>query len=395
MSPRPGQSLKRRPRVVIALSGGVDSSVAAALLVKEGYDCSAVFYELWAPAAKEGKGWENNCCSLEAYEYAKEVAGKLNIPLEAVNIADEFKKRVVDYFLAEYAAGRTPNPCVVCNSELRFGLMLERAMQTYNADFLATGHYAVRDHVDSWRAEHISKETSAHRLFLSRDDKKDQSYFLYQLSQATLGKVLFPLGDMLKSDVRAMARSMGLPTASKHDSQEICFLPKGGVPAFLREHLGDKPGKVKNTDGRVLGHTAGAHLVTLGQRRGIGSFGTAPHFVVERNTESNTVTVTSDQNDPHLWLSEMILEKPFWVSDIPDSEVTYTARGRHGQRPFDVRIEKRNGQWAVRPVGQTRLISPGQSLVILKGQEIVGGSVIGSIKSCATLPAYASALNVR
>jgi tRNA-specific 2-thiouridylase len=392
MSPRPGQSPTRRPRVVIALSGGVDSSVAAALLVKEGYDCSAVFYELWAPAPKEGKGWENNCCSLEAYEYAKEVAHKLKIPLEAVNIADEFKKRVVDYFLAEYAAGRTPNPCVVCNSELRFGLMLERAMNTYQADFLATGHYAVRDHVDSWRLDHISKQTALHRLFLSRDAKKDQSYFLYQLSQETLGKVLFPLGDMLKTDVRAMARQLGLPTASKHDSQEICFLPKGGVPAFLREHLGARPGKVTSTDGRVLGKNDGAHLVTLGQRRGIGSFGTSPHFVVERNVKSNTVTVTSDQNDPHLWLSEMTLEKPFWVSDIPSKGTSYTARGRHGQLPFEVSVEEREGQWVVRPRTRARLISPGQSLVILNDQEIVGGGVIGAIKSCATLPAYASAL---
>lgn len=386
--------MDRSPRVVVALSGGVDSSVVAALCKAEGYSVAAVFYELWAPTPKEGEGWENNCCSLESYRDAQRVARQLGIPLYRANIANEFKRTVVDRFLAEYAAGRTPNPCVTCNAELRFGIMLERARKVFGADYLATGHYAIRDHVDSWRApalaaEIVSAPTTPHHLIRAHDERKDQSFFLHGLGQDQLGHVIFPLGGRTKTDVRTQAAALGLPTASKHDSQEICFVKRGGVAAFLRDELGEQHAEVVTTTGKRVGSVANAAAVTLGQRRGLGALGPEPRYVVAKDLAAGRITVSDRATDPHLQLAQVVLERTNWIGLPPADGERLQARYRPLQQPFAATVRRQDDAWVVTAEEPVQVVAPGQSLVLHRGEEVVGGGTVRSCVSCATLKADA------
>src|SRR5438105_2482413 len=226
-------------RVVVGMSGGVDSCVAAALLVEQGYDVVGVTMRLWTLERPEAVGHQH-CCSAEDVDDAREVAGMLGIPHFIQNFEAEFNTHVVDYFVDEYRRGRTPNPCLACNEHVKFH-SLERCALAIGADFLATGHYA----------RHTLRD-GIHRLERAVDTARDQSYFLYTLGQASLGRLLFPLGDLTKADVRTVARRLGLPVADKPDSQEICFVPNNDYRAFLRERLPVRPGKVVDTEGRVV-----------------------------------------------------------------------------------------------------------------------------------------------
>ena len=382
--------MTRKPRVVVALSGGVDSSVAAALCKAEGYSVAAVFYELWAPTDKSGAGWENNCCSLEAYRDAQRVAKILGIPLYRANIAHEFKKTVVDRFVAEYAAGRTPNPCVTCNAELRFGLMLARARQVFGADYLVTGHYAIRDRADSWRASQLAKQKLPHRLLTAQDAHKDQSFFLYGLGQEQLAQILWPLGGWTKKEVRDYAAKLGLPTASKHDSQEICFVKRGGVAEFLRRQLGEQSASIVTTGGKKIGTHNNPGAVTVGQRRGLGSLGVLPRYVVAKDLRNLQITVTENPTDPHLLLNYADLQGTNWIVLAPRDGEQLTARYRPLQKPFKVQIKRVNESWRVQTLEKVIITAPGQSLVLLHGPEIVGGGVIGSVSSCAKLKVHAT-----
>lgn len=381
--------MPRVPRVVVALSGGVDSSVAAALCKAEGYSVAAVFYELWAPTPKRGPGWENNCCSLAAYRDAQRVARLLKIPLYRANIATEFKRVVVDRFIAEYAAGRTPNPCVTCNAELRFGIMLDRARTIFGADYLVTGHYAVRDSIDSWRAAHLGDAVTPHRLLRAVDQRKDQSFFLYGLGQEQLAHVLFPLGGRTKVEVRAQAVALGLPTASKHDSQEICFVKRGGVAEFLCAELGTRHAAVVTTSGQPVGAITNAHAVTLGQRRGLGALGSKARYVVGKDVQAGTITVSDQLSDPHLKLARVDLGRVSWLGLPPYDGEALTARYRPLQPPFPVTVQENSDGWTVVPTAAVGIVAPGQALVLMRGDEVLGGATVRAIESCATLPAHA------
>lgn len=381
-------SRKTRPRVLVALSGGVDSSVAAALLVREGYDVAAIFYELWAPEPKKGKAWENNCCTIEAYRDAERVAKQLEIPLFRANIANEFKERVVKHFVNEYASGKTPNPCVVCNTDVRFGLMFDRAVREYKADYLATGHYAIRDSVDSWKSASLSgTRKGPHRLYIGSDQLKDQSYFLYRVPQRVLGKLLFPVGNMKKTEVRSLARQLGLPTASKHDSQEICFVPRGGVAEFIKREVKPAQATIQNTNGQKIADHDGVPLVTIGQRRGLGAFG-APYYVVNKDSRSNTITVSANPKDERLFARSISLTDVVWVGEQPQGVLQAQARGRHGQVPFDVEVLISEEGVIVTPLVPTKVIAAGQTLVLIRDREVLGGGTVQSCTTRATLKTY-------
>ncbi len=361
------------------MSGGVDSSVAAALLSKQGYDCSGVFYELWSPEPKLGKAWENNCCSLEAYQDAQKVAKKLGIPLFRSDISKDFKKLVVDYFIEEYKAGRTPNPCVVCNTKLRFGAMLNKALNVYKADYLATGHYAIRDHQNSWKSIDCLPPNKKAKLLRAHDRQKDQTYFLYRLGQSELNKILFPLGGMQKSEVRALAKKMGLPTASKHDSQEVCFVPKGEVAKFLKTQITTKSGTITDKKGNKLGKHQGAELYTLGQRRGLGALGQKPHYVVSKDVKKNKLVVTDNPAEVDMTNSIIDLQQVSFVGSEPKMDYIYQARGRHVQALFRVKLRMSGSRWQAIPQAKIDLLATGQSLVLYDNEEVIGGGIIKNI----------------
>ena len=271
-----------KKKAVVAMSGGVDSSVAAALLVERGYHVTGIMLKLW-----RGEAANNNsgCCNLGAAEDARRVADVLGIPFYVLNFADRFEDTVVRNFHDDYAAGRTPNPCVRCNQWVKFGALLERA-ETLGADVLATGHYAraVRD--DSGR----------YSLLRGLDPNKDQSYVLWMLSQQDLAKTLFPVGDMHKTETRAIAAQLGLRTAAKPDSQEICFVRDGDTAAYVQANIQTTPGPLVDQTGKQLGEHAGIARYTVGQRRGLGIALGKPVFVTSVDAATNTVTV-GDRRD--------------------------------------------------------------------------------------------------
>ena len=265
------------------MSGGVDSSVAATLLKRAGFDIAGVFMKFSANP-------QNRCCSPESQVRARQVAAKLDIPFYVFNLEKEFKKRIIDYFLTEYKAGGTPNPCVVCNKEIKFGLLLEKAL-AMGADYIATGHYVK-----------IVRRSTSNKLLRAKDTEKDQSYFLWKLNQKQLSRVLFPVGEYTKAEVRKLAKKFGLPSAAAPDSQEICFVPTT-INDFLAKHIESKPGQIVcalRGSAQISVHSLGVHragehqglaFYTIGQRKGIGLSG-GPYWVLDKDTKNNALIVT-------------------------------------------------------------------------------------------------------
>lgn len=309
-------------KVLVAMSGGVDSSVAAALLKSRGFDVIGVFMRFWkAPNTKKRGGW-NRCCSIESENRAREVAQELGIPFYTLNFSTEFKKRIVDYFLREYKQGRTPNPCVVCNKEIKFGLLLEKAL-AFKADFIATGHYARK------------QENS---LLKGKDKQKDQTYFLWQLNQKQLKKILFPVGSCTKIQVRALAEKFNLPTAKTEESQEVCFI-ETTTAEFLKRYLKQKPGDILNEDKQKIGEHQGLWFYTIGQRRGIGISG-GPYYVLRKNLKTNTLVVT--KNKKSLVKREIIAKNINWISGkSPKLPLRVKAKIRYGSEEFFVVIKNK------------------------------------------------------
>lgn len=353
-------------RVVVAMSGGVDSSVAAALLVEAGYQVTGVMVRLWAEARSgDGQG-QNLCCTDEAIQEARKVASLLGIGFHLVDYEAAFKECVVDYFIAEYSRGRTPNPCLVCNRWLRFGRLLQHAREL-GASHLATGHYARVDQVGG-----------RYRLRMGIDRQKDQSYVLYALGQEALRHVLFPLGGYTKPEVRDMARRRRLPVADREESMELCFVGDDDYRRFLREHVPHavEPGPIVDTCGRVIGEHGGLPLYTVGQRRGLGIAAAEPLYVISLETERNALVVGPARE---LGRRSLVAEEVRYVAgQAPRGPVQVQAKIRY-------RATLAEAIWTPLEGGRARVefeiplrdITPGQAVVAYQGDEVLGGGVIG------------------
>jgi tRNA-specific 2-thiouridylase len=362
-----------RRHAVVAMSGGVDSSVAAALLVEAGYDVTGIMLKLWrGDAANSNSG----CCNLGAAEDARRVADALGIPFYVLNFAELFEGTVVRSFHEEYAAGRTPNPCVRCNQWVKFDAMLERAA-ALGADCLATGHYA-----------RLRTADGAYRLLRGADAGKDQSYVLWMLTQDQLARTLFPVGEMSKSQTRRIAADLGLRTASKPDSQEICFVREGDVGRYVDEHVAGAaiPGPIVDGDGRVLARHRGIGHYTVGQRRGLGISLGVPVFVTRIDAAANTVTVGSRSD---LGVASFTTEETSFVgSSPPDGVEVFVQHRAHGETNDATLYPIGSGRWEVRLVDPVTAIARGQSAAFYSAEEpdrLLGGGIISSTVPAAVV----------
>jgi len=371
-------SINKKIKVAVAMSGGVDSSLAAALLVKQGYDVMGVFMHFWSEAPKgqiELDEFVNRCCSLEAEKMARGVCKKIGIPFYTLNVAEEFKKAVVDYFLKELAKGVTPNPCVVCNKEIKFKLLLEKA-ESFGADLVATGHYARLRR--KFKVQSSKFKVAEYHLLKAKDKNKDQSYFLYNLTQAQLAKYLFPIGDYLKTDVRKMAKKLGLPAWDRPESQEICFISDNDIKRFISARLDLTPGKIIDVTGKVLGTHSGLPLFTIGQRHGLGIGGGKPYYAVRMDYKTHELIITSNLEDRLLYRKDLVAESVNWISGkAPSRPVKCEATIRYRHKPEDAIVKSMsNGKCEVVFATPQRAVMPGQSVVFYQGNEVLGGGII-------------------
>jgi tRNA-specific 2-thiouridylase len=355
-------------RVVVGMSGGVDSSVAAALLVERGYEVVGVTMRVWPGASSDGAPARfGACCGSEAVDDARRVARTLGIPYYVLNMEAEFERTVIDRFTDGYRHGRTPVPCVTCNAELKFGSLLARA-RAWDAAAVATGHYArvTRD-----------ETTGRYLLWRGRDARKDQSDFLWPLTQAQLAAAHFPVGDVDKAEVRAHARRLGLVTADKPESQEICFVPDDDYRGFLRRRDPGafQPGAIVGTDGAVLGTHTGVAGYTVGQRRGLGLTAATPLYVLDIDAAAHRLTVgtAADLERDRLIATDV----NFIACEPPREPLRVQARIRHGHRPAPAVVRTR-GDGAAEVVFEEpqRAVTPGQSVVWYRDDLVVGGGVI-------------------
>ncbi len=346
--------------VYVGMSGGVDSSVTAALVKEQGFDVAGVYMKNWA---QDLPGFE--CPWRDDLADAKRVAVQIGIKLEVFDFQDQYKDKVVDYMLEAYQAGITPNPDIMCNQEIKFKVFLEAATEA-RADMIATGHYA---------------RVNDGQLMTAVDEGKDQTYFLYRVDQSALEKTLFPLGDYTKAEVRKMAAERGLVTAGKKESMGICFVGKVGIKEFLSQYVEITPGKIISTTGEALGEHDGAIFYTIGQRHGLNLGGGLPYYVVDKDMKANTVTVTSNIDDERLWHSSAKLVSFHSINKPPNTGQTYQVRPRHLAKLIDAKLASFNGQKAtVEFSDPTRAITPGQSLVFYEGDRVVGGGIISGEK---------------
>lgn len=345
------------------MSGGVDSSVAAALLVREGYDVVGIFMKNWSEDEDPCTG---TCSWKEERADALRVATKLGIPFETFDFEKEYRAAVVDYLCREYDAGRTPNPDVMCNKFVKFDLFLKRA-KDLGADAIATGHYA----------RVTTDERGVHHLLAGVDTNKDQSYFLHQLTQEQLGASMFPVGHLRKSEVRALAKEFGLPTAEKKDSQGICFIGQVDLREFLSKRIKSAPGPIMTTDGRQLGTHAGAASYTIGQRHGFGGGGGTAYYVTAKDVAANTITV-GPKDDPALYSLAIAASNAHWISGVAPASLTCSARIRYRQ-PLQPCTVATDGVTARVVFAQPQFAaSAGQFVVFYDGDDCLGGAVIES-----------------
>ena len=350
---------EKQKKVFVAMSGGVDSSVAALLLQKEGYDVTGVFMKVWQPDFIP-------CSAEDDRRDAMRVAVKLGIPFETWNFEKEYKRDVVEYLIGEYRAGRTPNPDVMCNRHIKFGVFLREALRR-DADCIATGHYG-----------RVREDREGFHLLAGVDTNKDQSYFLYTLGQEELSRTLFPVGDYTKPEIRHLARRAGLSTAEKKDSQGLCFIGKLDMREFLSRYIEPNSGAVLDAEGGVIGKHEGAAYYTLGQRHGFRTYAQTPHqspyYVVAKDIGSNTLTVVHSLKATE---REVSLRDVRWTLRPPSTEKRHAARTRYRQKlePCTVRVGS-SADAMVTFEKPPAIIPSGQSLVLYDGEECVGGGVI-------------------
>lgn len=356
----------KKQRVIVGMSGGVDSSVAALLLKKQGYEVIGLFMKNW-----EDDDTDEYCSSRQDFIDAVSVADIIDIPLEVINFSAEYKERVFNLFLAEYQAGRTPNPDVLCNAEIKFKAFLDHAI-TLGADFIATGHYA-----------QIRKINDSYQLLKGEDGNKDQSYFLYRLNQAQLAKALFPIGHLYKREVRQIALANKFPNFSKKDSTGICFIGERPFREFLNRYLPHEPGEIQTLEGKVVGKHLGLMYYTIGQRQGLGIGGVrdgneSPWFVSGKDIKNNVLLVVQGHDHPALLRSTLLATDLTWISGkMPHCNWVYAAKIRYRQTDApcainhidqgSCEIDFAQPQWAV---------TPGQSVVVYESKVCLGGGVI-------------------
>ncbi len=350
-------------RVLVGMSGGVDSSVTAHLLKQQGYDVIGVTMKVWPQDCISRA--EDKCCGPSAIADARGVAHKLGMPHYVVDEADQFERLVIDYFSGEYRAGRTPNPCVMCNELLKFGNLWSKAA-ALGAGYIATGHYAIIEH-----------RAAGPVLRKGRDVRKDQSYFLFSLSQAQLSRALTPLGAMIKPEIRDIARQLGLRVADKVDSQEICFVPGNDYKDFLRSHLGEGElhrGGIYNVDGEFLGAHDGIELFTIGQRKGLPGGSPKPLYVVDIDPETSRIIVGGEEE---LVREEFEVDRVNWLvrqEELPDD---ITVKIRYAHQGAQAELEPLGGRRArVKLRLPQRAITPGQAAVFYDGDRVLGGGWI-------------------
>lgn len=354
---------KDKPRVVVAMSGGVDSSVAAALLVEQGYEVIGMMLRLWS---EPGKARENRCCTLDAMNLARRIAGQLGIPFYAVDARGVFYDQVVDHFMSGYLSGVTPNPCLICNRHIRWGFLLNRAL-ALGADYMATGHYA--------NVAHNNKD--GFMLLRSADVKKDQTYPLHVLDQDQLSHAIFPIGAYTKEQIRSMAKDFDLPVSNRRDSQDLCFLGNGDYRGFLMRNAPRdiNPGPILNSKGEEIGEHTGLPFYTIGQRKGLGISAPQPLYVLEKDIVHNTLIVgTQDElGKDHLRVHDVN-----WIA------------GKHPQRAFraevKIRYQSQEVWGSIHPLDfdkahiqfdeALRDITPGQAAVFYQGEVCLGGGII-------------------
>ncbi|MDO8504781.1 MAG: tRNA 2-thiouridine(34) synthase MnmA [Candidatus Liptonbacteria bacterium] len=366
--------MKINKLVFVGMSGGVDSSVAAYLLKKDGYDVVGVFI----------RGYNVDGCQDRDAEDARKVAGKLGTPFYVWNFEKEYKKKVVDYMIAGYRRGETPNPDVMCNKEIKFGLFFERAMKL-GADYVATGHYVRK---------------SGGFLRVAKDANKDQSYFLWTLTPKQIEKSLFPIGEYLKPEVRKIAKRAGLPTAEKKDSQGICFLGEVNFKDFLKKYIPEKTGAVLDSKGKKIGEHMGAHFYTIGQRGGVGNLkhekgqkNHVPLYVVKKDVKKNILVVAEGAENPELYKKSVYLggvnfrgtSQPSLIR--ANMRIDVSARVRYRQSLFDAVLSRKNGKWRLDFKTPQKFVAPGQSAVFYSEKgEMLGGGIITVIAHNKRLP---------